>query len=201
MDIGRTIRRWRRRAGLSQTELAATIGTKQPQIARIERGSQVPRMDTLQAILRACGAELCVEARREPAISPPPPARAATQRQRNLLRQLAFHRVRCVVVGPLAERLRGADVPAPQTVTVVARRDRVNRRKLALVRQEMRRPLRPMAPLRVRFSSYEDLAERAGPTAHTAVPAASLEDLIDAHRTPTERLLLRIREYGRSADA
>ena len=201
MDIGRTVKRWRKRAGLSQADLAASIGTRQPQIARTERGRQSPRLDTLEAILDVCGAELRVEARRAAVDAPPPPARPATPPQTQVLRQLAFHRVACVVVGPLAERLRGADVPAPQSVTIVARRDAANRRKLSLVRRAMALPLRRAAPLRVRFEPYEELAERAGPTAHTAVPVASLEDLIDAHRTPTERLLLRIREAGRSADA
>ena len=201
MDIGRTVKRWRKRAGLSQADLAASIGTRQPQIARIERGRQSPRLDTLEAILDVCGAELRVEARRPSVDAPPQPTRPATPAQMQVLRQLAFHRVRCVVVGPLAERLRGADVSAPAAVSIVARRDAANRRKLSLVRRAMALPLRRAAPLGVRFEPYEELAERAGPTAHTAVPVISLEDLIDAHRTPTERLLLRIREAGRSADA
>jgi transcriptional regulator with XRE-family HTH domain len=48
----------RRRTGLSQRELAARAGTSQSAIARIERGRQIPSVETLQRILRACGLEL-----------------------------------------------------------------------------------------------------------------------------------------------
>jgi len=45
----------RRRAGLTQRRLAAATGVAQPTIARIERGHEVPRVDTLDTLLRACG--------------------------------------------------------------------------------------------------------------------------------------------------
>ena len=48
----------RRRAGLTQRELAARAGTSQSAIARIERGRQIPSVETLQRILRACDLEL-----------------------------------------------------------------------------------------------------------------------------------------------
>ena len=48
----------RRSAGLSQRQLAERSGTPQPTIARIEAGIQVPRVDTLDRLLRACGWEL-----------------------------------------------------------------------------------------------------------------------------------------------
>ena len=48
----------RRRAGLTQRELAARAHTSQSAIARIERGRQVPSIETLQRILRACDLEL-----------------------------------------------------------------------------------------------------------------------------------------------
>ena len=48
----------RRRAGLTQRELAARARTSQSAIARIERGRQVPSIETLQRILRACDLEL-----------------------------------------------------------------------------------------------------------------------------------------------
>lgn len=207
MDVGRTVRRWRRQAGLSQGELAAAVGTRQPQIARIERGRQSPRLDTLQAILAACGAELRAEARRRPADPPPPPARPLARGQGQVLALLALHKVRCAVVGPLAERLRGADIPAPETVTIVAERERINHRKLTLVRRKMGLPLRKVAPLRVRFEGYEELAPRAAPTTPGGPSVASLADLIEARRTPTKpearqalELLLRIREAERAAE-
>lgn len=43
---------------MTQRELAEASGTPQPSIARIERGSSIPRVDTLARILRAAGQEL-----------------------------------------------------------------------------------------------------------------------------------------------
>ena len=48
----------RRAAGLSQRELSRRTGVPQSAIARIERGQQVPRADTLERLLDACGFEL-----------------------------------------------------------------------------------------------------------------------------------------------
>ena len=54
-DLGRLIAGARTAAGLTQTALAATIGTKQSVVSRWERGGDSPRVDTLVRILRACG--------------------------------------------------------------------------------------------------------------------------------------------------
>jgi transcriptional regulator with XRE-family HTH domain len=45
----------RRAAGFSQRELSRRTGVPQSAIARIERGLQVPRTDTLERLLTACG--------------------------------------------------------------------------------------------------------------------------------------------------
>lgn len=48
--------RWgRRRAGLTQRELAIRAGVSQPTVARIEGGLAAPRAETLDRLLRACG--------------------------------------------------------------------------------------------------------------------------------------------------
>lgn len=52
----------RRRAGLTQRELARRTGVAQPTIARIEGGLVDPRIGTLDRLLRACGARLSAEA-------------------------------------------------------------------------------------------------------------------------------------------
>jgi len=49
------VRYARRRAGLTQRELAARTGVTQASIARIESGSVSPRADTVERILAACG--------------------------------------------------------------------------------------------------------------------------------------------------
>jgi transcriptional regulator with XRE-family HTH domain len=58
MDVGLSLRRARRLAGMSQRALAAATGVAQPTIARIERGSEEPRVATLSRLLAACGHRL-----------------------------------------------------------------------------------------------------------------------------------------------
>jgi predicted transcriptional regulator len=48
----------RRRAGLTQRELAAIAGVAQSTVARIESGAIDPRVSTLDGLLRSCGEEL-----------------------------------------------------------------------------------------------------------------------------------------------
>ena len=51
----------RTRAGLSQTELAARMGTRQPAISAIEGGGQVPTVAMLARVARATGQTLRVD--------------------------------------------------------------------------------------------------------------------------------------------
>ncbi len=51
---GRMVRYARRRAGLTQRQLAAKSGIPQETIARIERGRVDPRVGTLDRLLEAC---------------------------------------------------------------------------------------------------------------------------------------------------
>jgi transcriptional regulator with XRE-family HTH domain len=60
MNTGRLLRSARRRAGLSQRQLAAAAGVPQATVGRIEAGIVSPRTDTLSTLLRAAGAELAV---------------------------------------------------------------------------------------------------------------------------------------------
>ncbi len=55
MAPGRVLRQARRRAGLTQRQLAAFAGVPQSRIARIESGAIVPRVDTFDRLLAACG--------------------------------------------------------------------------------------------------------------------------------------------------
>ena len=54
MEVGSSLRKARRRAGLSQRALAARTGIAQPTIARIERGQDDPRLRTIERLLQAC---------------------------------------------------------------------------------------------------------------------------------------------------
>ncbi|MGH9382519.1 MAG: helix-turn-helix domain-containing protein [Thermoanaerobaculia bacterium] len=58
METPKLLFRARRKAGLSQRELAERTGIAQPTIARIESGAASPRCETLGRLLDACGYEL-----------------------------------------------------------------------------------------------------------------------------------------------
>jgi transcriptional regulator with XRE-family HTH domain len=58
MRGGQLIREGRRRAGLTQTVLAARLGTTQSALARTETGAAEPSFERVVAALRACGLEL-----------------------------------------------------------------------------------------------------------------------------------------------
>jgi transcriptional regulator with XRE-family HTH domain len=55
MDAARVLRQARRRAGLTQRQLAGRAGVAQSVVGRIESGAVVPRVDTLDRLLEACG--------------------------------------------------------------------------------------------------------------------------------------------------
>lgn len=57
---GDLVREARRRAGLTQRELAELLGTSQAQIARWELGKTSPPFDRVVDAVRACGFELTV---------------------------------------------------------------------------------------------------------------------------------------------
>lgn len=58
-EIALAVRALREQAGLSQAELAALVGTKQPAIARLETSQlHAPRWDVLERIAGALGKQL-----------------------------------------------------------------------------------------------------------------------------------------------
>jgi transcriptional regulator with XRE-family HTH domain len=61
MDAAVTLRRVRRRSGLSLRALAARADTSHSTLAAYEAGRKVPTVETLDRIVRAAGYELGVE--------------------------------------------------------------------------------------------------------------------------------------------
>ena len=57
------VREARKRAGLTQRELAARAGTTQSAIARLESGRTSPRFETVLTLVRLCGLDLDVSLR------------------------------------------------------------------------------------------------------------------------------------------
>jgi len=82
--VGSAVRAARRRAGLSQVELARRAGTSQPSIARLERGLVSPTVISLDRIARALGTELVIdfEPAHSAAGSAPAQGRAPTSHSR-----------------------------------------------------------------------------------------------------------------------
>jgi transcriptional regulator with XRE-family HTH domain len=58
MMTGDLIKEARRRAGLTQVQLATRLGKTQSVIARWEHGDALPSLETVREIIRACGLEL-----------------------------------------------------------------------------------------------------------------------------------------------
>jgi transcriptional regulator with XRE-family HTH domain len=66
MDAARTLRRVRLNAGLSLRGLAKRAGTSHATLAAYEAGRAVPRVDTLDRILRAAGYATDIDVARRP---------------------------------------------------------------------------------------------------------------------------------------
>jgi transcriptional regulator with XRE-family HTH domain len=62
MNAARSLRQARRRAGLTQRDLTQRTRVAQSTIARIESGQEMPRVDTLERLLQACGESIEVVA-------------------------------------------------------------------------------------------------------------------------------------------
>ncbi len=60
MHGGHLIREARRRAGLTQAELAERISTAQPNVARWESADMSPSVDVLTRVVQACDLDLLV---------------------------------------------------------------------------------------------------------------------------------------------
>ena len=70
MEVARTLREARTRAGLTQAALAARAGTSQATISAYESGSKQPSVETLSRLLAATGTRLTVERAPAPVIEP-----------------------------------------------------------------------------------------------------------------------------------
>lgn len=93
----------RRRAGLTQTELARRMGTGQSAIARWEAGERSPTVETLQRAVALCGFELDIGLRSQEEI-------AATRRAVARMLRLS-PRERLELVGAEGRNLQALDGP------------------------------------------------------------------------------------------
>lgn len=70
MNVGASLRDARKRAGLTQEELATRAGTSQASVSAYESGRKAPSVETLSRMLAATGSRLAVEAGRRPVVMP-----------------------------------------------------------------------------------------------------------------------------------
>ena len=73
MNGAAALTRARKRAGLTQAELARRAGTSQPVISAYEHGRRDPGVETLRRLIRATGAELELGVGARPGNELPPP--------------------------------------------------------------------------------------------------------------------------------
>lgn len=197
MNPARSLLQARRRAGVSQSELARRTGIAQPNIARIEAGGRSPRVDTLETLLRACGQTLVVAPRMGAEVHRGP-IRALLRvtaldrmagsglRIARIFQVLAARRVRLVVVGAAAERLQGSPV-VPDSVELTLADDAINRVRMARALERFRTwRFNPVGRIRWRYRvapgspPYQELERAADQVAVAShrVKVASVDDLI-----------------------
>jgi transcriptional regulator with XRE-family HTH domain len=70
MEVATELRAARRRAGLTQTQLASRSGTSQATISAYESGRKQPSLDTLDRLLSATGSRLAIVAGAPPVVQP-----------------------------------------------------------------------------------------------------------------------------------
>jgi transcriptional regulator with XRE-family HTH domain len=88
MNTATSLRDARRRARLSQAELARRTGTSQATISAYENGRKQPSVDTFSRLLAASGSRLTVKSGQQPVVHPSAAQRARAGR--TLLEVLAL---------------------------------------------------------------------------------------------------------------
>lgn len=109
MDPAALLRHVRRRAGLTQAELARRAGTSQPVISAYEGGHRDPTYGTLRRLVEAGGARLTIDAAPVAVTDLPPPA-DLREHGRRLLDVLS-------VADAIPTRRRGSTMRAPRLVS------------------------------------------------------------------------------------
>lgn len=116
LDLGARVRELRTAAGLSQSQLARLVGTRQPNIARLEAGGGMPRLETLQRIADALGVRFAVS------LGPTPRRRRSATRTASD-RAAAFRRgiTTTRVAGAPARAVKAAAAPAKAVRAPIAK--------------------------------------------------------------------------------
>jgi transcriptional regulator with XRE-family HTH domain len=182
----------RKRAGISQRELAARLGRPQATIARWEVGAREPSYAAVQQALRACGLQQLIDlatydesdvplAHRQLALAPlqrlSSVARVDHAALERALRAIAAGPARAIVVGEVAGALQGSPlVVRDELVDIVAHPDDRPLAHATLAHEPVRLLERPPGT-----RGYRDLARGAEQLAlddERTVSVAGIQDLL-----------------------
>ncbi|MDQ2674607.1 MAG: helix-turn-helix domain-containing protein [Chloroflexota bacterium] len=206
-SIGKSLRWARRRAGMTQQDLAEATGMLQPAIARIEKGSAIPRTATLLQLLRSTGHRLAIEpidagvdreAVRHRLTTPVAHrARQALGRRGKerwtspigLLSRLRYHGVPFVLIGDLAEVVRGGSVKPGRAVEICIASTETARHRLRMAQEDLgQRAAGDRLQVHIQTSAgdiYDVISRNADwlfVDAGITVSVAAIEDLIRDRR-------------------
>jgi transcriptional regulator with XRE-family HTH domain len=220
-SIGRMIRWARKRAGMTQQDLASAVQMPQPSIARLERGTVAPRTSTLVAILEATGHVLAVEPRGQDvdreairrALRQDVPRRTwdaigrATMRQRTnpvlILRRLGFFGVPYVLVGELAEIAHGSGAKLRREIEVVYEQTDEARERLGRALEDLEAQTSDGVTHQTVAGRLRLLTETAAGDDYELLARVAERMFVDAGirvRVAALEDLIRIRRAGRTPD-
>jgi transcriptional regulator with XRE-family HTH domain len=206
-SIGGRLRWARRRAGMTQQQLAEAVGMPQPSIARIERGTVSPRTATLAELLAATGHRLTVEPM-GPAVDASTIGRrlrmSVPQRTHQALgkatgpfrtiKRLRRFGVPFVLIGELAEAAHGSAAKAGQMVEICHAGTDVARERLSLALAEADPAVEVRLVTETDAGDDHDVLARNATGMHVdagiLVQVASVDDLLRirlARGTPEDR--------------
>jgi transcriptional regulator with XRE-family HTH domain len=187
---------------MTQHQLAEAVGMPQPSIARIERGTVLPRTETLIALLAATGHRLAVEpigagrvdeaaVRQRLRMTVPQRTRRAMPGSDpvRVLRRLRRFGVPFVLIGELAEVAHGAPIKVGRVIEVCHASTDAAAQRLALAREDLGREADAS---RLRLVTQTDAGDDYDTLLRTAVNlpvdagilvrVAALEDLVRIRR-------------------
>jgi transcriptional regulator with XRE-family HTH domain len=198
-DVARMVRWARRRAGMTQHDLARAAGMPQPSVARIEMGTVMPRTRTLLSLLRATGHELAARPRLplgsqelaaiHRALLLDPARRTVRALGRDgrdartsptwILRRLRRAGVPFVLIGELAEVVRGVPLRPGRVIEICRDASDHGERQLAAALEDMRATRREDGEFATSVGTLRCVTETAAGDTYEMVRRTATRLLVD----------------------
>ncbi len=145
MNGGGVIRAARERHGVSQRGLAVRAGTSQGYVSQVERGEVYPSVEAVGRLLACLGESGRIETAPLPPVDAPTGTDSSELRPGPMLAALAGRDVGHVLVGALAARMHGVQLPA-LAVEVTLDPDPRNQERLTRALGDLRGRMAAVAP-------------------------------------------------------